>query len=186
MAERLIQIVSTSVNGAVPPTQPVSEKPAEVKHSEVPVEKPSEEKPAATDPDTEMQDADAEKQPEAEPSSSTAPAAEANGTPSSKSKRKSSAGIPEHRSKTLKKKQSKAKITHLDAKPGDLYLARLRSYPPWPAIVCDEAILPQVLLATRPVTAMKTDGTYNEPYADDGKKVADRTFAVMFLHTNEL
>lgn len=110
----------------------------------------------------------------------------ANGTPANKSKRKSSVGIPEHRSKTLKKKQSKAKITHLDAKPGDYYFARLRSYPPWPSIICDEEMLPEVLLSTRPVTAMRNDGKYNEPYADDGKKITDRTYPVMFLHTNEL
>lgn len=110
----------------------------------------------------------------------------ANGTPASKSKRKSSVGIPEHRSKTLKKKQSKAKITHLDAKPGDYFFARLRSYPPWPSIICDEEMLPEVLLNSRPVTAMQSDGTYKEPYIDDGKKVTDRTYPVMFLHTNEL
>ena len=80
----------------------------------------------------------------------------------------------------------KAKITNLDAKPGDLYLARLRSYPPWPSLIADEEMLPDVLLNTRPVTAQKADGTYNEAYADGGKKVADRTYPVMFLYTNEL
>lgn len=125
-------------------------------------------------------------EPENEAASASAPAAETNGTPASKSKRKSSGGVPEHRSKTLKKKQSKQKLTNLDAKPGDYYLARLRSFPPWPAVVCDEDMLPEVLLKTRPVTAMQPDGTYKEPYIDDGKKVIDRTFAVMFLQTNEL
>lgn len=113
---------------------------------------------------------------------------ETNGAPAPKPqpKRKSSTGVPEHKSKTLKKKQSKAKITNLDAKPGDLYLARLRSYPPWPSIIADEEMLPEVLLTTRPVTAQQEDGTYKEAYADGGKKVADRTYPVMFLYTNEL
>jgi len=79
-----------------------------------------------------------------------------------------------------------AKITHLDAQPGEYYLARLKSYPPWPSIICDEEMLPDILLNSRPVTTKKADGTYNEAYADGGKKVADRTFPIMFLHTNEL
>lgn len=127
---------------------------------------------------------------DAEPAEPASPAdapagSAANGTPAPKGKRKSSASVPEHKSKTLKKKQSKAKITNLDAKAGDYYLARLRSYPPWPSIVCDEEMLPEVLLKTRPVTAIQSDGTYKEPYADGGKKVSERTYPVMFLHTNE-
>ena len=78
------------------------------------------------------------------------------------------------------------RITQLDAKAGDYYLARLRSFPPWPAIICDEEILPQTLLQTRPVTAARSDGTYREDYADGGKRAAERTFPVMFLQTNEL
>lgn len=130
-----------------------------------------------------MQDAEL-----AQPAQSAVAAGDTNGTPASKPapKRKSSTGVPEHRSKTLKKKQSKAKITNLDAKPGDYYLARLRSYPPWPSIICDESMLPEILLQTRPVTGIKSDGTFNEAYADGGKKVQDRTYPVMFLHTNEL
>jgi len=73
-----------------------------------------------------------------------------------------------------------------DAQPGEYYLARLKSYPPWPSIICDEEMLPDILLNSRPVTTKKADGTYNEAYADGGKKVADRTFPIMFLHTNEL
>ena len=124
----------------------------------------------------------------AEPASEE-PADDANGTPTNKKggngKRKSS-GIPEHKSKKLNKKKSQAKITHLDAKPGDYFFARLKSYPPWPSIICDEDILPHSLLTTRPITTKKPDGTYNEAYADGGKKVLDRTFPVMFLYTNEL
>ena len=101
-------------------------------------------------------------------------------------KRKSTGSIPEHKNKKLNKKKSQAKMTNLDAQPGDYFFARLKSYPPWPSIVCDEEMLPQTLLSTRPVTTKQADGTYKEPYADGGKKVADRTYAVMFLQTNEL
>lgn len=115
---------------------------------------------------------------------------EANGTPadkkSSASKRKSSSGIVEPKGKKLNKKKSMSKITHTDAKPGEYYLARLKGYPPWPSIICDEEMLPDILINTRPVTTKKSDGTYNEAYADGGKKEADRTFPIMFLGTNEL
>lgn len=120
---------------------------------------------------------------EAEP----AAAPEANGAPSStkkaSSKRKSTGGDTKSK---LNRKKSMSRITHLDAKAGEYYLARLRSFPPWPAIICDEEILPQSLLSSRPVTARRPDGTYREDYADGGKRVAERTFPVMFLQTNEL
>jgi hypothetical protein len=119
----------------------------------------------------------------AEPAAAT----DANGTPAttkkSSSKRKSTGGDTKSK---LNRKKSQSRITHLDAKPGEYYLARLRSFPPWPAIICDEEILPQTLLTTRPVTAQRPDGTYREDYADGGKRVAERTFPVMFLQTNEL
>jgi hypothetical protein len=106
-------------------------------------------------------------------------------TPASKNKarRKSSAG--ETKAKTLSKKGSKARLTHIDAQPGDHFLVKLKGHPAWPAIVCDESMLPQALISTRPVTAAKPDGTYQEAYADGGKRVNDRTFPVMYLHTNE-
>ena len=101
-------------------------------------------------------------------------------------KRKSVGGVPEHKNKKLNKKKSLQKITHLDAKPGEYYFARLKSYPPWPSVICDEQMLPNSLLSTRPVTTMQPDGTYKEPYADGGKRAHERTLPVMFLHTNEL
>lgn len=113
----------------------------------------------------------------------------ANGTPSlkksSNGKRKSS-GVPEHKSKKLSKKKSAARITHLDAQPGEYYFARLKSYAPWPSIICDEEMLPQTLLSTRPVTTKQKDGTYGPAYSDGGKRVHERTFPIMFLQTNEL
>lgn len=99
--------------------------------------------------------------------------------------RRSSTGIPEHKNKKLSKKKSMANL-NLNAQPGDYFWARLKGYPPWPSIVCDEEMLPESLLTTRPVTAMRPDGSYREDFLEGGKNVRDRTYAVMFLHTNEL
>ena len=103
----------------------------------------------------------------------------------SKARRKS-AGVPEHKNKKLNKKASKAKMAHTDAKPGEYYFIKLKGYPLWPGIICDEEILPGNLKSNRPVTAARADGTYREDYEDDGKKVLERTFPVMYLYTNEL
>lgn len=78
------------------------------------------------------------------------------------------------------------KITQLRVQPGEYYLARLRSYAPWPSIICDEGMLPHSLLESRPVTAAQADGTYRADYADDGKRAHERTYPVMFLQSNEL
>lgn len=113
----------------------------------------------------------------------------ATATPASGSKfkaRRKSAGVPEHKAKKLNKKASKVKMSHADAKPGDYFFIRLKGYPLWPGIVCDESMLPQRLITTRPVTAARADGTYRVDYEDGGKKVHDRTFPVMYLSTNEL
>ncbi|KAI1281021.1 hypothetical protein F5Y07DRAFT_316283 [Xylaria sp. FL0933] len=87
--------------------------------------------------------------------------------------------------KKLNRKASKAKILHLDAKPGDHYFAKLKGFPPWPVVICEEDMLPHNMLNSRPVTAARPDGTYREDFADGGKRVGDRTFPVMYLHTNE-
>jgi hypothetical protein len=110
-------------------------------------------------------------------------------TPASTGKgkaRRKSGGIPEHKGKKLNKKASKAKLTHADAKPGDYFYVRLKGYPLWPAIVCDESMLPNTLIKTRPVTAARPDGKYRDDFEDGGPKVKDRSFPVMYLHTNEL
>lgn len=99
--------------------------------------------------------------------------------------RRKSSGVPEHKKK-LNKKASKANLTHTDAKPGDHFFARLKGFPPWPVVVCDEEMLPSELIKSRPVTAAREDGTYREENADGGPRVKDRTFAVMYLYTNEL
>ncbi|MCJ1402766.1 hypothetical protein MMC11_005987 [Xylographa trunciseda] len=124
----------------------------------------------------------------AQPSSSLAPA---NGTPASTKKtangssKKKSSVIPEHKSKKLNRKKSKP-VLRLEAKPGDLFLARMKGHQPWPSIICDEAMLPQILLSSRPITTAQPDGTFKKPdYADGGKRANERTFPIMFLQTNE-
>ncbi|KAK8089480.1 hypothetical protein PG997_004441 [Apiospora hydei] len=104
-------------------------------------------------------------------------AIEANGATPSSSKqaaRRKSTGTPA--AKKLNKKASKARMLHLDCVPG---------FPPWPVIIADESMLPQTMLSTRPVTAARPDGSYREDFADGGKRAADRTYPVMYLHTNE-
>jgi hypothetical protein len=110
-----------------------------------------------------------------------------NGTPASSKKtssgstKKKSAGVPEHKTKKLNRKKSRPTL-RLDAKPGELYLARMKGHPPWPSIICDEEMLPQRLLKHRPVTTAQPDGTYKKPeYADGGKRAYERTFPIMFL-----
>ncbi|KAK3330392.1 PWWP domain-containing protein [Apodospora peruviana] len=87
--------------------------------------------------------------------------------------------------KKLNKKASKARILHTDAKPGEHYFVKLKGFPQWPVIICDEDMLPLSLLNSRPVTARRADGTYREEFDDGGRRVGDRTFPVMYLHTNE-
>lgn len=107
-------------------------------------------------------------------------------TPAKPKARRRSNIIPEHRSRSLNRKASKPKLTHIDAKPGDYFYVRLKGYPLWPAIVCDESMLPDTLLKTRPVTAARADGSYREDFMDGGPKAKDRSFPVMYLFTNEL
>lgn len=117
-----------------------------------------------------------------------AAAPEANGTAASskkasKDRRRSTGGAEKAK---LNKRKSMTKLTHLNVQPGEYYLARLRSYAPWPSIICDEEMLPQSLLDTRPVTAAQPDGTYRADYAEGGKRAHERTFPVMFFQSNEL
>lgn len=130
---------------------------------------------------------DTEKAAEPQRSSSKKATAPLNGTPATSKKathnssKKKSSAVPEHKSKKLNKKKSKP-ITNLDAQPGEYYFARMKGHPPWPSIVCDEEMLPQSLLETRPVTTKLPDGTYKKTeYADGGKRAYERTFPIMFL-----
>lgn len=121
------------------------------------------------------------------PSSSNTAGAPTNGTPASSKKasngssKKKSSAVPEHKSKKINKKKSRP-MTNLDAQPGEYYFARMKGHPPWPSIVCDEEMLPQSLIDTRPVTTKLPDGSYKKPeYADGGKRAYERTFPIMFL-----
>jgi hypothetical protein len=110
----------------------------------------------------------------------------ASSTPASSKKKsqrkKSTGGTP---AKKLSRKKSVPDM-HTDVKPGEHWYARMKGYPPWPAIICDEDMLPVSLLERRPVSAMRVNGTWREDFADGGKNVRDRRYPVMFLGTNEL
>lgn len=115
------------------------------------------------------------------------PAADAAPTTNGKTNKRKSVGgsVPEHKGKKLNKKKSMPNL-QLDCKPGDYYWARLKGYPPWPAIVCDEEMLPESLLASRPVSTTRADGSLRDDFKEGGKNAKERTFPVMFLATNEL
>lgn len=93
--------------------------------------------------------------------------------------------MPEHKGKKLNKKKSMPTL-HLECQPGDFYWARLKGYPPWPAVICDESMLPETLLATRPVSTARPDGSLRDDFKEGGKNAKERTFPIMFMHTNEL
>lgn len=102
-------------------------------------------------------------------------------------KRKSTGGVPEHKGKKAQaKRKSMPANLNLDAKPGQFYWARLKGYPPWPSVICDESMLPEVLLASRPVSTSRPDGSIREDFVEGGKNARDRTYPIMFLSTNEL
>lgn len=193
--------VSAPVEGDQPERATEQPTDSEKKSEDVTV---SEDKPTETEAATEKKaDAEAEADksttadavPEAKADGETAEAApadaeaaapaEANGTPASAKKSSKNRRTSTGATQKLSRKKSQSRITHLDAKPGQTYLARLRSYAPWPAIICDEGILPPSLLETRPVTAMQKDGSYKGEYGDDGRRAHERTFPVMFFDTNE-
>jgi hypothetical protein len=113
-----------------------------------------------------------------------------NGTPAPKKtnngKRKSGAGVPEHKKKTPAKKGKKEVKLNLDVNPGDMHMVSMRGYQPWPVIVCDEEMLPESLLSKRPVSAKRIDGTYRDDFLEGGKNAKDRRYPIMFLGTNEL
>jgi len=112
-----------------------------------------------------------------------------NGTPNPKKapngRRKSGAGVPEHKKKTPSKSKKVAPKLRLDVSAGDMFMVTMRGYQPWPVIVCDEDMLPESLLSKRPVSAKRIDGTYREDFLEGGKNAKDRRYPVMFLGTNE-
>lgn len=136
---------------------------------------------ATSDPATDAPAADEAGIASAEPTPASTPA-----SGSKDKKRKSTGGgVPEHKGKKLNKKKSMPDL-NLNCKPGEHYWARLKGYSPWPAIICDESMLPEALLASRPVSTARPDGSFREDFEEGGKSVKDRTFPIMFLSTNEL
>jgi hypothetical protein len=107
-------------------------------------------------------------------------------TPTSSKKqqrRKSTSGTPSN--KKLQRKKSMPDM-HLDVKPGEHWFVRMKGFTAWPAIICDEEMLPLSLLEKRPVSAMRPDGTWREDFREGGKNVRDRRYPVLFLGTYEL
>ncbi|KAK8229653.1 PWWP domain-containing protein [Phyllosticta capitalensis] len=154
------------------------------------IDEPRKPEPKAEDPASEKADNAEEKDEAKEDVKAEGDAGEnttagVNGAaPKSNGKRKSTGGVPEHKTKKLNKKKSMPAL-HLSAKPGEYWWARMKGYSSWPVIICDEEMLPEVLLNKRPVSAIRPDGTYREDFADGGKNVRDRRYPVMFLGSNE-
>ena len=147
---------------------------------------PAESEPT-TKPDEAAEKAEPEQAAETATAGDAAEDAAASANKAKNAKRKSISAPESSKGKKLNKKASKARITHINAEPGEHYFVKLKGFPQWPVIICDEEMLPESLIKSRPVTARRQDGTYREDYADDdSKKAADRTFPVMYLHTNEL
>ncbi|KAI7113272.1 hypothetical protein KC316_g19390, partial [Hortaea werneckii] len=166
---------------AQPPSEPAAE-PTEPVADSTNVTKEDEET-AGKQATTEVNAPDGEHTTEvAEPPSATGDATPASGKKDSK--RKSTGAVPEHRMKKTPKKKTGPAL-HLDCKPGEHYWARLKGYPPWPAIICDEEMLPESLLASRPISTARPDGSLRHDFEEGGKNAKDRTFPVMFLFTNE-
>ena len=133
--------------------------------------------PVATADDTTMVDADPKSDGAVEANNSTPDTAKKSSNGGSR--RKSS--VPEHKSKKLNKKKSKPTL-RLNAQAGELYLARMKGHPPWPSIIADEDMLPDIIKKNRPVTAAQPDGTFKKAdYAEGGKREHERTFPIMFL-----
>ncbi|KAF2835482.1 hypothetical protein M501DRAFT_941806 [Patellaria atrata CBS 101060] len=108
-----------------------------------------------------------------------------NGTGNSKKAKRRSSGIPEHKTKKPIGKKKSMQNLNIDVQPGEYWFAKMKGYPQWPCVICDEEMLPETLLKNRPVSAKRVDGTYREDFDVGGKNVRDRKFPVMFLGTNE-
>ncbi|KAL1603586.1 hypothetical protein SLS60_005174 [Paraconiothyrium brasiliense] len=183
---------------AAEPGQGTEEKPSERGDvpADAPVEEQAPEAAAATDDQAAKDDA-ADAKPDAAVAESSGDVAAAeeltatNGTPASGKKannnrRKSTGGVPEHKGKKTPGKKGKKEIKlNLNTKPGDMWLVAMRGYQPWPVIIADEDMLPETLLAKRPVSALRLDGTYREDFEEGGRNAKDRKYPVMFLGTNE-
>lgn len=73
-----------------------------------------------------------------------APATPAKATPKSAARKKSLANLKNNNT------PSKAKNPDVKYEPGMQVLAKMRTFPPWPAVILSEELLPEALLKTRP------------------------------------
>lgn len=148
-----------------------------------PPEKPADHNAVAADSATSTDQVDASDSATANGSKDDA-SPSATATPASgKAKRKSTSGVPEHKSKKLNKKKSMPNL-NLDAQPGDFYWARWRNGPGWPAVILAQDMLTPELLAKRPVSAQQEDGTYRADFQEGGKNAKDRQYPILFLGEN--
>lgn len=72
------------------------------------------------------------------------PATPAKATPKSAARKKSLANLKNNNT------PSKAKNPDVKYEPGMQVLAKMRTFPPWPAVILSEELLPEALLKTRP------------------------------------
>ncbi|KAF2622706.1 hypothetical protein BU25DRAFT_462576 [Macroventuria anomochaeta] len=190
-AEPAVAEAKPSEGDAVIATEGVAEVPENVKTEENTIAKEEATADAKADTAAASNDIDAASaaEPAAEPAADASATNGTTTTPAKKTnngKRKSGAGVPEHKTKkTPAKGKKKAPELRLDAQPGDMYMVAMRGYQPWPVIVCDEEMLPESLLSKRPVSAKRIDGTYREDFLEGGKNAKDRRYPIMFLGTNE-
>lgn len=86
------------------------------------------------------------------------PATPAKATPKSAARKKSLANLKNNNT------PSKPKNPDVKYEPGMQVLAKMRTFPPWPAVILSEELLPEALLKTRPSTKNpRTKGSSTAP-----------------------
>lgn len=130
---------------------------------------------AATEPEADTEDVSAlDGSTDVKKSKKKSPATTAKSTPKSAAKKKSLAN--------LKSNGTPAKVKNADVnyEPGMQVLAKMRTFPPWPAVILSEELLPEALLKTRPSNKNpRTKGSSAEPAE------VKRHWPVMYMGTNE-
>jgi hypothetical protein len=138
-------------------------------------EKDEKENAAATEPEADTEDVSAlDGSTDVKKSKKKSPATTAKSTPKSAAKKKSLAN--------LKNNGTPAKVKNADVnyEPGMQVLAKMRTFPPWPAVILSEELLPEALLKTRPSNKHpRTKGSSAEPAE------IKRHWPVMYMGTNE-
>ncbi|RPB00828.1 hypothetical protein L873DRAFT_1678875 [Choiromyces venosus 120613-1] len=91
-------------------------------------------------------------------------------------KKKSSANL-----KGKTPRSTKKAAVDVDYQPGMNVLAKMRTFPPWPAIILSDELLPEALLKTKPSGKSGKKGEASAPAAP----AAPTSWPVMFMGTNE-